>query len=54
MMHDSTWNDRAYDVRVSAVIQDEDLELPAIFDCELKVCINCEMTCSLTIYILSM
>lgn len=36
-MHDSTWNDGAYDVRVSAIVQDKDLELPAIFDCELKV-----------------
>ncbi|CAL8110934.1 unnamed protein product [Orchesella dallaii] len=38
VMHDSTWNDGAYDVRVSAVVQDEDIaELPAIFDCELKI-----------------
>ncbi|ODM97354.1 hypothetical protein Ocin01_09322, partial [Orchesella cincta] len=37
VMHDSTWNDGAYDVRVSAVVKDENLELPAIFDCELKI-----------------
>lgn len=37
MIHDSNWNDGAYDVHASLIVPDDKFELPAIFDCELKV-----------------